>query len=173
MIQEVGNSQRALTSAQDMEPTRTSLRARRAATLAAVVASAALVIPSAAGAAVTGSTTGDTASLTGDAAADNIVIGFDGTNLTHNLGTATGFASAVDFDSTVGGEQKLTAAGTLTINGGDGDDNIVGSKNADHLIGGGGSDRITGFTGDDDIEGGLGNDLFVWNNGGQQRHQRR
>ncbi len=149
-----------------MEPTRTSLRARRAATLAAVVATAALVIPSAASAAVTGTTVANTAAtLTGDAAADNIVIGFDGTNLTHNLGTATGFESAIDFNSTALGEQTLLATATLTINGGDGDDNIVGSRNADHLIGGGGSDRITGFTGNDDIEGGLGNDLFIWNNG--------
>jgi Ca2+-binding RTX toxin-like protein len=148
-----------------MEPTRTPLRARRAATLAAIAATAALVIPSAAGAAVTGAVAGDTATLTGDTAADNIVIGFDGINLTHNLGTATGFASPTDFDSTDPGEQKLTDAGTLTIDGGDGDDNIVGSRNADHIIGGAGSDRITGFTGDDAIEGGLGNDLFIWNNG--------
>ena len=57
------------------------------------------------------------------------------------------------------------AAGTLTINGDDGDDNIVGSKNADHIIGGPGSDRITGFTGNDDIDGGEGNDVMIWNNG--------
>ena len=74
-----------------MEPTRISLRARRAAMLATVAAAAALVIPSAASAAVTGTTNGDTATLTGDAAADNIVIGVTNANLSHNLGTATGF----------------------------------------------------------------------------------
>ncbi len=148
-----------------MEPTRISVRARRTAALAAVAAAAALAIPSVAGASVTGVVSGDTATLTGDASADNIVIGFNGTNLTHNLGTATGFAGPTDFDSNFGGTQVLTADGTLTIDGGDGDDNIVGGRNADHLIGGAGSDRITGFTGDDQIEGGAGNDLFIWNNG--------
>ena len=146
-----------------MEPTRITLRARRAAILATVATAAALAIPGAASAAVTGTTAGNTASLTGDAAADNIVIGVTGANLSHNL---TGFNSPIDFNSAVAGDQVLTAdTGTLTINGGDGDDNIVGSKNADHLIGGLGSDRITGFTGGDDVDGGEGNDLMIWNNG--------
>jgi Ca2+-binding RTX toxin-like protein len=149
-----------------MEPTRTSLRARRAAMLATVAAAAALAIPSAAGAAVTGTTNLDTATLTGDTAADNIVIGVTNDKLSHNLGTASGFNSPTDFNSAVPDNQELTAAaGTLTINGAEGDDNIVGSKNVDHIIGGAGSDRITGFTGGDDIDGGEGNDVMIWNNG--------
>jgi len=149
-----------------MEPTRITLRARRATILATVATAAALAIPGAAGAAVTGTTSGNTATLTGDGAADNIVIGVTGANLSHNLGTATGFNSPIDFNSAVADDQVVTAdTGTLTINGGDGDDNIVGSKNADHLIGGLGSDRITGFTGPDDVDGGEGNDVMTWNNG--------
>lgn len=149
-----------------MELTRNiSISARRSAALAAVAAAAAFAIPATANAAVTGAVTGDTAVLTGDASNDNIIISVDNGILKHNLGTATGFADATDFDSTAAGPQTLTAAATLTIDGGAGDDNIVGGPAADHLIGGDGSDRITGFTGPDDVDGGAGNDAMIWNNG--------
>jgi len=139
---------------------------RRTAVLAAVMAAAALAVPAAASAAVTGAVTGDTATLTGDAAADTIVISVNNGLLQHNLGTATGFADATDFDSTVPGPQTLTAAaGTLTIDGGAGDDVVNAGPNVDHLIGGDGNDRLTGFTGDDDVDGGNGNDVMIWNNG--------
>ena len=64
------------------------------------------------------------------------------------------------------GDQQLTAAaGTLTINGGDGDDIIVAGPNNDVVNGDDGNDRMTGFTGADDMNGGAGNDLMQWNNG--------
>ena len=149
-----------------MEPTRITLRARRAAILATVATAAVLAIPGGGRCRRDRHTSGNTATLTGDGAADNIIIGVTGANLSHNLGTATGFNSPIDFNSAVADDQVVTAdTGTLTINGGDGDDNIVGSKNADHLIGGLGSDRITGFTGPDDVDGGEGNDVMTWNNG--------
>jgi Ca2+-binding RTX toxin-like protein len=150
-----------------MELTRSiSMRARRSAALAAVAAAAIFAIPATASAAVTGTVSGDTATLTGDGAADNIIISSDSGLLRHNLDTATGFTGGVtDFDSTVAGAQTLTSVGTLTIDGGDGDDNIVGGPAADHLFGGAGSDRITGFTGGDDVHGGDGNDVMIWNNG--------
>ena len=149
-----------------MELTRSiAISARRSAALAALAAAAAFAIPATANAAVTGAVTGDTAVLTGDASNDNIIISVDNGALRHNLGTATGFADATDFDSTVAGPQTLTSAATLTIDGGAGDDNIVGGPAADHLIGGAGSDRITGFTGPDDVDGNDGNDAFIWNNG--------
>jgi Ca2+-binding RTX toxin-like protein len=139
---------------------------QRTAVMTAVVAAAALAVPGAASAAVTGAVSGNTATLTGDAAADTIIISTNAGLLQHNLGTATGFASASDFDSTVAGDQTLTsAAGTLTIDAGAGDDVVVGGPNADHLIGGDGNDRITGFTGNDDVDGGNGNDVMIWNNG--------
>src|SRR5215217_6721238 len=80
-------------------------------------------------------------------------------------GAVTGFAGPTDFDSAQAGTQTLTTAATLTINGGGGDDNIVGGPAADHINGGDGDDRITGFTGDDVQTGGVGNDVFIWNNG--------
>jgi hypothetical protein len=39
---------------------------------------------------------------------DNIVVSVDGGLLRHNLGTATGFNSANDFDSAVAGDHTLT-----------------------------------------------------------------
>jgi Ca2+-binding RTX toxin-like protein len=148
-----------------MELTHRTIRARRTAALVAAAAAAALALPGAAGAAVTGTVTGNTATLTGDASADTITISQDNGLLQHNLGTATGFESASDFDSATAGEQTLTDDGTLTINGGGGDDIITGGPNADNLDGGDGSDRLTGFRGNDTQTGGLGNDVFIWNNG--------
>jgi Ca2+-binding RTX toxin-like protein len=160
-----------------MEPTRMSLRTRRSAALAVVAAAAALAIPSAAGAAVTGAVTGDTATLTGDAASDTIAIGVTGANLSHN--DLAGFNSAIDFDSVAGGDQKLTVAGRLTINSGDGDDDVTSGPGDDTINGGPGFDTITGADGNDritggpggtaatrePISGGNGNDVMIWNNG--------
>ena len=138
---------------------------RRTAAIAAIAAAAALALPGAANAAVTGAVSGNSAVLTGDAANDNIVVSVDGGLLRHNLGTATGFNSANDFDSGVAGDQTLTTAATLTIDGGAGDDIIVGGPGADHLIGNEGNDRLTGAPGADDVDGGNGNDVMIWNNG--------
>jgi Ca2+-binding RTX toxin-like protein len=159
-----------------MEPTRISLRTRRSAALAVVAAAAALAIPSAAGAAVTGAVVGDSATITGEAGNDNIVIGVTGTHLSHNL---AGFHSAIDFDSTLDGDQMLSLTGRLTINGGDGDDVITsgpgddtinGGAGLDTITGSGGNDRITGGPGGivaarEPIKGGAGNDVMIWNNG--------
>ena len=62
---------------------------------------------------------------------------------------------------------NLAAANILapTIDGGAGDDVIVGSNVVDAISGGDGNDRITGGRGDETINGGLGNDVMVWNNG--------
>jgi Ca2+-binding RTX toxin-like protein len=134
----------------------------RIAALAAVAAGSALVLPASASAAVTGSVSGNSAVLTGDAAADTIIISQDNGLLRNNLGFSGG---PTDFDSNVDGAQTLTTAATLEINGGGGDDIIVGGPAADHLIGGDGNDRLTGFTGADDVDGGPGNDVMIWNNG--------
>jgi Ca2+-binding RTX toxin-like protein len=158
-----------------MELTHRTLRVRRTAALVAATAAAALAIPAAANAAVTGAATGDTATLTGDDANDNIIITVSGANLRHNLPTTLagpGFRSATDFDSTVDGEQTLTAAaGRLTIDGGGGDDIIVGGPNLDTIKGGEGDDRLTGGPNNavkpvrESIQGGAGNDVMIWNNG--------
>ena len=51
------------------------------------------------------------------------------------------------------------------INGGDGDDIILGTALVDAIDGGEGNDRITGFRGSETIVGGNGNDVTIWNNG--------
>jgi Ca2+-binding RTX toxin-like protein len=143
---------------------------RRATVLAAVAATAAFAVPATANAAVTGVVAGDSATLTGDAANDGITISLNaaGTQLRHN--NLAGFNSNEDFDSAVAGDQRLSTAGTLTINSGAGDDIVVGGPNLDALNGGDGNDRLTGGPGGalgarETIVGGNGNDIMIWNNG--------
>jgi Ca2+-binding RTX toxin-like protein len=175
-----------------MEPTRSSLRSRRAAALAAVAAVTALALPTAAGAAVTPAFVGGTLTLTGDAA-DNAIVLSDGTGanpvLKHNLPIGeNGIDSATDFNPTpnvittlpadgnvkvavdaLGGNDTVNLSGATikgaTIDGGEGDDIIVGSLAVDDIAGGPGNDRLTGLRGDETIAGQDGNDVIVWNNG--------
>src|SRR3954454_24540556 len=157
-----------------MESKHRTLRMRRTAALVAATAPAALAIPAAANAAATptGTVTGDTATLIGSDGNDNIAISVSGANLKHTLPAGPGnpFNSSIDFDSTVAGDQTLTAAaGRLTIDGGTGDDIIVGGPSLDTLRGGDGDDRLTGGPNakptKESIEGGAGNDVMIWNNG--------
>lgn len=52
-----------------------------------------------------------------------------------------------------------------TVNGTNGNDNLVGTPLADTLRGRGGDDTLTGLGGDDRIIGNGGNDLIIWNDG--------
>ena len=156
--------------------------------LAIFATTAVLAFPSAAGAAYSGTVNGTTATLTGDDAPDNLAIGVDSGNLTHNRPQSEGFASSADFDSTANGDQTVPANGSLTISAGGGDDAVAfaaavdslaastidgeagddllsGSAGTDAIRGGDGNDRVIGFRGGDDLEGGAGNDQLVWNNG--------
>ncbi len=54
---------------------------------------------------------------------------------------------------------------SLTIDGGAGNDTIIGSQGSDTLIGGDGNDTITGGRGNDVAFLGAGNDKFIWNPG--------
>ena len=74
-----------------------------------------------------------------------MVTGGDGSNLIDLTGVTT-----ADFD----------VALTITVNGGDGGDTILGSEFADSLIGGNGADSITGALADDTLEGSNGNDTL-------------
>ena len=49
---------------------------------------------------------------------------------------------------------------TVTVNGGDGSDTILGSEFADSLVGGNGADSITGALADDSLDGSNGNDTI-------------
>ena len=53
----------------------------------------------------------------------------------------------------------------LTIDGGAGNDTIIGSQGADLLLGGDGNDTVTGGRGNDVALLGNGNDTFIWNPG--------
>jgi Ca2+-binding RTX toxin-like protein len=48
------------------------------------------------------------------------------------------------------------------LNGGEGDDRLLGRSGEDALTGGGGSDRLLGGQGDDELTGGSGADRFVF-----------
>jgi Ca2+-binding RTX toxin-like protein len=137
--------------------------------------------PAAANAAVTVTVTGNTATFAGDAAADNITLGVNQDGLiTHNAGgtATTDFGGGKTFKSdntltvdVTGGDGNdtinLSGADLLasSIDGGAGDDIIVGGDPAETIDGGDGNDRITGFKGNDTVNGGNGNDVMIWNNG--------
>jgi hypothetical protein len=66
-----------------------------------------------------------------------------------------------------GGDDTFTAAPNddiqprITAEGGDGDDTIYGSINADEINGGAGNDNLYGLDDSDDVDGGEGSDLVV------------
>ncbi len=49
---------------------------------------------------------------------------------------------------------------TITLDGGDGDDQLIGSAGNDSLVGAAGNDLLQGSLGNDTIDGGLGNDVL-------------
>ena len=146
-------------------------------------------LPNAANAAVTVQADATNLTLTSDAASDNITLGVAGANITHNLPTAAGaLENNTDFDPGPGtlnlpsnasvnltieagdGNDNVNVsapsfAGQPVINGGGGDDIILGTPLVDAIDGGEGNDRITAFRGNEPIAGGNGNDVIIWNNG--------
>jgi Ca2+-binding RTX toxin-like protein len=66
-----------------------------------------------------------------------------------------------------GGDDSIDASGLdadailLTINGGDGDDTLIGGAGADVLAGNGGNDRLLGGAGVDILDGGPGDNILV------------
>jgi Ca2+-binding RTX toxin-like protein len=123
----------------------------------------------------------------GDGAADKVTV--TGTNAGEQItvaGTATGvvvtgLAAQVNVDhpdagdvlviNAGGGNDTINAAALapgvigLTVDGGAGNDTIVGSQGADTLLGGDGNDTVTGGRGNDVAFLGNGNDTFIWNPG--------
>jgi Ca2+-binding RTX toxin-like protein len=160
----------------------------RVAALALVAGVAALALPGAANAAVTPQFANGTLTL-------------DGGNVAHNFPTAPGaLESNTDFDPGPGivtvpsngtanlvvngaaGNDNINVsapafAGAPAINGGDGDDTLVGTPRTDQISGGAGNDRITPgkntAAGDTEIiNGDDGNDVIIWNNGdGNDRNE--
>lgn len=164
-------------------------RIRTSSVVAIAVGVAAFALPSAANAAVTVQADATNLTLTSDGGSDNLTLGVAGGSITHNLPTAAGaLESNTDFDPGPGtlnlpanGTVNLTLnagdgndnvnvsaptfAGNPVINGGGGDDIILGSPQVDAIDGGEGNDRITAFRGNETILGGNGNDVIIWNNG--------
>jgi Ca2+-binding RTX toxin-like protein len=68
-------------------------------------------------------------------------------------------------DDTINGASVAAGVTALTLDGGAGNDLLVGSQGADHLLGGDGNDVVFGGRGDDLALLGAGNDAFVWNPG--------
>jgi Ca2+-binding RTX toxin-like protein len=85
----------------------------------------------------------------------------------------TGSEGANDglFVSLLGGNDTFSAstlpAGivSLTVDGGVGNDILIGSADADRLVGGDGNDQVTGGRGEDIAFLEAGNDVFTWNPG--------
>jgi len=80
----------------------------------------------------------------------------DGTTQTVVYGTdgASGATATASVDSSI----PLTG---VTIDGGAGNDVLIGTDTADTLVGGTGDDQISGGGGDDHISGGAGNDILT------------
>lgn len=124
----------------------------------------------------------------GDGAADSVIANAtNGDDVIDMGGTGTsvsvlGLAARINVTNSEGANDALTVNGRagddvitatalqagvvkLTIDGGDGDDTILGSQGADTLIGGDGDDFIFGDNGDDAAFMGAGDDVFQWNPG--------
>lgn len=89
--------------------------------------------------AFTSTVAGSVASFSGDAADDSLVITESAGFLAHNRFTAgdAGFNSALDFDSTVAGDQTLAigVASIINVNGGAGTDTLSETRSTDFAAG--------------------------------------
>jgi Ca2+-binding RTX toxin-like protein len=116
---------------------------------------------------------GNALTVTSDAEGDSIALAVAAGVVTVN-GTATALpadgnaqivVNAGGGNDTVDATALGTSYGSLTINGGEGDDLLTGGAKADVLHGDSGEDRLVGFKGADEVSGGDGSDVMVWNNG--------
>jgi Ca2+-binding RTX toxin-like protein len=124
----------------------------------------------------------------GDAQPDTVIVnGTDGNDNINIFGTGNsvsvvGLAAVVNINNAEGSSDRLVinslggndgvTASTLVsgiiklfVDGGEGNDSILGSQGADTLFGGDGDDFIDGQQGDDLIDLGAGNDKFQWDPG--------
>jgi Ca2+-binding RTX toxin-like protein len=131
--------------------------------------------PAQASSSASASIVGQTLNIVGSDAPDNIAVSVAAANpnsLLVDLGDGT---TVQQFDRSAfdainvslgNGNDHFSASGVSmaqvsTIDGGKGDDTIVGTTGADVINGGNGNDNLNGGVGDDSITGGNGNDFVV------------
>jgi Ca2+-binding RTX toxin-like protein len=118
----------------------------------------------------------DVVTVNGTAAADTVNVVANGDSVfVDGLAADIGIDNADVSDRLVvnlgGGDDTFTATGNLAaligiaVDGGAGNDTILGSNGADLLIGGAGNDLVDGQQGNDTALLGAGNDLFQWDPG--------
>ncbi|HEU4842242.1 MAG TPA: hypothetical protein VFT09_12390 [Ilumatobacteraceae bacterium] len=106
---------------------------------------------------------------------DQIGIAPNGAGTVATFGTGTGVVNHVAVESLtvqgLAGADQLGAINgiggltALTLDGGEGDDDLRGANGADQLVGGGGNDRLDGNLGADTAKLGAGDDAFIWDPG--------
>jgi Ca2+-binding RTX toxin-like protein len=106
--------------------------------------------------------------VSGTAGNDRIHVAKSGTNLTVQIGKARQTFKLADVKSIAvkglaGNDNISFGYGTLgaKIDGGDGNDHIVGTSSGDTITGGNGNDWLHGWAGNDSISGGAGNDVII------------
>jgi Ca2+-binding RTX toxin-like protein len=123
---------------------------------------------------IDGGTGLDTVTANGSAGDDAIVVVADGTNVAVVSGNGPVIAATnVEQLRLAGGygNDTLSAVGNLaaltqlTIDGGAGNDTVLGGNGADVLLGGSGADFVDGNFGNDSVNLGSGNDVFGWDPG--------
>lgn len=123
---------------------------------------------------------------TGDLQVDSVIINGSGSNDTVSatqsgldvnilglkpaIAVFTGETNDLITINTLAGDDTVDLSGVssvfvFTVDGGPGDDTILGSSRPDFLFGGDHNDTLTGRQGDDHLDGGNGDDTFVWNPG--------
>ena len=165
-----------------MARTRTRLKAR-VGVFGGVAAAAALAFPGAASAAVTSQVANGDLVVTSNAGDAVVITDVGGQVKVNDADPQSGPAASATIDSiaVTGGPDAnsidlkgvtgtaFPLLGSVTVDGGDGNDTINGSQLADVLDGGAGNDRIIGDDNQQDtfdvMRGGVGDDTLVWNPG--------
>jgi Ca2+-binding RTX toxin-like protein len=124
---------------------------------------------------VSGTTGADVVKLAGTAGADTVSVVADGTDVTVWGATAAlhlrlTAVAVLDIDLGAGADRfsavgNVAALVSLDVDGGDGDDTLLGGNGADVLAGGAGNDFVDGNQGADTLAGGDGSDVFQWDPG--------
>ena len=118
----------------------------------------------------------DVVTVRGTGGSDNVLVGAEGTTVrvsglaadTRLRGQDAGdrlVVSAEAGDDTVAASGNLAALIALTIDGGEGNDNLGGGNGRDVLLAGAGNDAVDGQQGDDIALMGAGDDAFTWDPG--------